>query len=77
MYSSEQLTSNRRLSSGMSISQILALEPNREYRLLKTTDGWKKPYGWKEGDELVINNSYRLEAVAIEPTTVSQPTKKK
>ena len=77
VYSSEQLTSNRRLSSGMSISQILALEPNREYRLLKTTDGWKKPYGWKEGDELVINNSYRLEAVAIEPTTVSQPTKKK
>ena len=68
VYSSEQVTSSRRLSGGMSIAQIMALEPNREYKLIKTADGWKKPYGWKEGEPLTVNNSYRLEAVTSQPT---------
>ena len=66
VFNSEQLTSNRRLSSGMSISEILALEPGVEYRIIKKEDGYKKPFGWNEGDPLVQNNSYRLEAVATE-----------
>ena len=64
VYSSELVTSTRRLSSGMSIAQIMNLEPNKEYRLTKTQDGFKKPFGWKEGEELVQNHSYRLETVA-------------
>lgn len=75
VYSSEQVTSNKRLSGGMSIAQILALEPNKEYRLVKTADGFKKPFGWKEGDPLQSNNSYRLEATV--ETKVTQPTTKK
>ena len=76
VYSSELVTSTRRLSGGMSVAQILALEPNKEYRLTKTQDGFKKPFGWKENEPLQQNNSYRLEAVTVEPT-VTQPTKNK
>ena len=68
VFSAENVTSARRLSGGMSNSEILALEPNKEYKLNKTTDGFKKPFGWQEGDPLVQNHSYRLEAVT-EPTT--------
>ena len=64
VYNSEQLTSNKRMSTGMSISEILALEPGIEYRLTKKEDGYKKVFGWEEGDPLVQNYSYRLEAVA-------------
>ena len=74
VYSSEQVTSNKRLSGGMSIAQILALEPNKEYRLSKTTDGYKKPFGWQEGESLQVNNAYRLDPVTVEPTT--KPTTK-
>ena len=74
VYSSDQLTSNRRLSTGMSISEILALEPGIEYRLSRKEDGYKKAFGWKEGDPLSINHSYRLEAVAT-PKTEAKPTK--
>ena len=73
VYSSEQVTSSKRMSGGMSIAQILSLEAGVQYRLTKTQDGFKKPFGWKEGDPLQQNNSYRLEAVTVEPT-VSQPT---
>ena len=76
VYSSEQVTSTRRLSSGMSIAQILALEPNKEYRLTKTQDGFKKPFGWKENEPLQQNNSYRLEAVTVEPTVTKPPKNK-
>ena len=69
VFSANNATSAKRLSGGMSISDILALEAGVKYRLTKAADGWKKPYGWIEGDELVQNNSYRLEAVAIESTT--------
>ena len=69
VYSSEALTSSKRLSSGMTIAEILALEPSKEYQLTKKTDGWKKPFGWKEGEELVQNNTYRLEPVTPQPTT--------
>lgn len=75
VYNSDQLTSNRRLSTGMSISEILALEPGVEYRLSRKDDGYKKPYGWQEGDPLSLNHSYRLEAVAT-PKTESKPTPK-
>lgn len=73
VFSGETTTSSRRLSGGMSNSQILALEAGVQYRLTKTVDGFKKPYGWQEGDPLVVNNSYRLEAVTVEPT-ISKPT---
>ena len=71
VFSTDNANSVRRLSGGMSISEILALEPNKEYRLTKTTaDGFKKPFGWVEGEALVANNSYRLEAVqSPQPTT--------
>ena len=73
VFSADSITSTRRLSGGMSISEILALEAGVQYRLSKKTDdGYKKPFGWKEGDPLLPNNSYRLEAT-VEPT-VSQPT---
>ena len=68
VFSTEDINSSRRLSGGMAISEILALEPNKEYRLSKTVDGWKKPFGWQEGDPLQVNNSYRLEAVTPKPT---------
>ena len=73
VYSTENIASNRRLSGGMSITEILALQAGVRYRLSKTQDGYKKPFDWKEGDELVQNNSYRLEAVE----STSQPTTKK
>ena len=76
VFSSELVTSSKRLSSGMAIADILGLEPNKPYRLSKTADGYKKPYGWQEGDPLVQNNSYQLELVTVEPT-VSEPTKNK
>ena len=72
VYSSEQVTSNKRLSGGMNVSEILALEAGIKYRLKKTPDGFKKPFGWQEGEPLQQNNSYRLEKVVIEnpqPTT--------
>ena len=77
VFSSELVTSSKRLSSGMAITEILALEPNKTYRLSKTTDGYKKPFGWNEGEPLVQNNSYRLELVDAQQPTVSQPTTKK
>ena len=68
VFSGENLNSAHRLSGGMSITQILALEEGVQYRLTKTQDGFKKPFGWKENEPLVQNNSYRLEAVATQPT---------
>ena len=72
VYSANDAHSTRRLSGGMSIAEILALEAGKEYRLTRSADGFKKPFGWKEGDPLQANNSYRLEAVQS-----SQPTTKK
>ena len=72
VYTSELVTSSKRLSGGMNIAEILALQPGKEYRLSKTADGFKKPFGWAEGEPLVQNNSYRLEPVAVEPQS-SQP----
>ena len=69
VFSSELVTSSKRLSGGMNIAEILCLQPGKEYRLSKTVDGFKKPYGWAEGEPLVVNNSYRLEAVSSQPTT--------
>ena len=69
VFSANNANSARRLSGGMSIADILALEAGVQYRLIKTSDGFKKPFGWNEGDELVANNSYRLEAVVSQPTT--------
>ena len=70
VFSEEVVTSARRLSGGMNVSEILALEAGIQYRLKKTPDGFKKPFGWQEGDPLQQNNSYRLEAVATsKPTT--------
>lgn len=66
VFSAENVTSARRLSGGMNVSQILALEAGKEYKLVKNTDGFKKPYGWQEGDPLVQNHSYRLESTANE-----------
>ena len=75
VYSAAEVNSARRLSGGMSVTEILALEAGVQYRLSKTAaDGYKKPFGWKEGDPLQANNSYRLEAVAVQS---SQPTTKK
>ena len=71
VYSANDINSSRRLSGGMSISEILALEAGVQYKLTKTQDGFKKPFGWLEGDPLQQNHSYRL--VAVEPTT-SEPT---
>ena len=77
VFSTEDVNSSKRLSGGMSLPEILSLESGVKYRLIKTeTDGWKKPFGWVEGDPLVSNNSYRLEAVAA-PKEESQPTAKK
>lgn len=77
VFSKDEVNSAQRLSGGMSITEILSLESGVKYRLIKTeTDGWKKPFGWVEGDPLVSNNSYRLEAVAT-PKEESQPTAKK
>ena len=76
VYSSELITSSRRLSGGMDVTEILSLEPNKEYRLSKKTDGFKKPFGWKEGEELVQNNNYRLEPVTPKPTEPKPTTKK-
>ena len=74
VYNSDQLTSNKRMSTGMSIAQILALEPGVEYRITKKDDGYKKAFGWKEGDPLVQNHSYRLEAVTQpQPQPEPQP----
>ena len=73
VFSANDVNSARRLSGGMSLSEILALEAGVQYRLTKKTeDGFKKPFGWKEGDPLQQNNSYRLEAVATEPTTTKK-----
>ena len=69
VFSSELVTSSKRLSGGMNIAEILCLQPGVQYRLTKAADGFKKPFGWVEGEALVANNSYRLEAVAPEPTT--------
>ena len=74
VFSTNDATSTRRMSGGMSISEILALEAGAQYRLSKKTDdGYKKPFGWVEGDPLQPNNSYRL--VTVEP--VSKPTTNK
>ena len=76
VFSTDQLTSNKRMSGGMPINEILSLEAGVQYRLSKKEDGYKKPFGWVEGDPLVQNNSYRLDAVTTEkPAT--QPTAKK
>ena len=83
VYSSEELTSNKRLSGGMTVAQILALEAGKEYRLSKTADGFKKPFGWNENEPLVQNYSYRFEPVTVQPQPEptqpepSQPTTKK
>ena len=78
VFSEDSITSSRRLSGGMSIADIIALEAGKEYRIVKNEDGWKKPFGWTEGDPLVQNNSYRLEAVTTaKPATESKPTTKK
>ena len=74
VFSADNVNSARRLSGGMSIAQILALEAGIQYRLTKTQDGFKKPFGWKENDQLVQNNSYRLEAVIVQSPN---PTKDK
>ena len=75
VFSGENINSARRLSGGMSIAEILNLEAGIQYKVVKTTDGWKKAFGWKEGDPLIQNNSYRLEAVAIQ-SPESTTTKK-
>ena len=72
VFSADSITSTRRLSGGMSVAEILALEAGVQYKLTKTADGFKKPFGFVEGDHLQQNNSYRLEAVAT-----TQPTTKK
>ena len=69
VYSANDANASRRLSGGMAISEILALKAGKEYRLTRSADGFKKPFGWAEGEPLVVNNSYRLEAVAPESTT--------
>ena len=69
VYSTESITSARRLSGGMAISEILALQAGIQYKLTRTADGYKKPFGWKENDPLVVNHSYRLEAVTPQPAT--------
>ena len=69
VFSANDSNSSRRLSGGMAISEILALETGKEYRLTRREDGFKKAFGWVEGDPLQQNYSYRLEAVAPEPTT--------
>ena len=66
VFSSEDVSSARRLSGGMSITEILALEAGVSYQLKRTQDGFKKPFGWVEGDPLQQNYSYRLE-VAPQP----------
>ena len=71
VFSTEELNSAQRLSGGMSINEILALEAGKQYRLRKTDDGFKKPFGWVEGDPLKQNHSYRLEAVTT-PTSKSE-----
>lgn len=73
VYSTEAATSSRRLSGGMSIAEIIALEAGKEYKLTKKTDGWKKPFGWQENDSLVVNNSYRLEPIASQSSQPTQP----
>ena len=78
VYSEDNITSSRRLSGGMSIADIIALEAGKEYRIVKNEDGFKKPFGWVEGDPLQQNNSYRLEAVAAQPQPQpAKPTAKK
>ena len=64
VFNTSEVNSARRTSGGMSIAQILALEAGVQYRLIKTEDGFKKPFGWKENEPLVQNYSYRLETVA-------------
>ena len=76
VYSENDIKSSKRLSGGMSVAEILALEAGVQYRIKRTQDGYKKSFGWKEGDPLQINYSYRLEAVAVEPKD-SQPTTSK
>ena len=73
VFNEDSINSARRLSGGMSIGEILALEAGVKYRLIRTDDGFKKPFEWAEGEPLQQNHSYRLVAVT-EPTT-SQPTK--
>ena len=73
VFSANDVNSSRRLSGGMSINEILTLEAGVQYRLTKKQDGYKKPFSWKEGEPLQQNNSYRLEAVTVEPK-VSEPT---
>ena len=68
VFSADDVKASRRLSGGMSISEILALEAGVPYQLKRTQDGYKKPFGWNEGEPLVPNHSYRLVTVA-EPTT--------
>lgn len=73
VYSAAELTSSKRLSGGMNVSEILSLEAGVQYRLSKTEDGYKKPFGWKEGDPLVQNNSYRLVAATVATPESPQP----
>ena len=80
VFSTGEVSSSRRLSGGMTIADILALEAGKEYRLIKTEDGFKKEFGWVEGDPLKQNYSYRLEAVTTAkptPKEESKPTTKK
>ena len=70
VFNEDNINSSRRLSGGMSVAEILALEAGVQYRLVRKDDGFKKPFGWVEGDSLQQNHSYRLEAVATsQPTT--------
>ena len=71
VYSTDSINSSRRLSGGMNVTEILALEAGVEYKLTRTLDGYKKSFGWKEGDPLQENHSYRLEAVS-QPTTAKK-----
>ena len=73
VFNEDSVNSFRRLSGGMTVAEILALEAGVQYRLVRKDDGFKKPFEWVEGEPLQQNYSYRLEAVA----TTSQPTTKK
>ena len=72
VFSANDVHSARKLSGGMGVHEILALEAGVQYKLTRTEDGFKKPFGWVEGEPLQQNHSYRLEAVATEPTTTKK-----
>ena len=74
VFSADNVNSTRRLSGGMNVSEILSLEEGVQYKLVRTKDGFKKPFGWTEGDSLQENYSYRLEPVVAVQSP--QPTPK-